>query len=135
MDNTSEKTQWYLAEVVLELKPDAADKSLIFINWMLVNATGPDAAYDKATELGAEQSTHDPTLRINNKSAQTRFRGIRNLTPIHGPLEHGTEITFDAITDVSEEQIQKLVTEKSELSVFLQRDDEPDWPTAEEYGL
>ena len=115
-----EDAKWYLADIVEEIRIEGEDNSLVHINLILIRADSPEEAYERSLEIGKQseiiyQNTDDQTVT-------TIFRGLRNLYVIHDELEHGSELIYEEKEDLDEEQIQKLVRSKAELSVFTPRD-------------
>ncbi len=47
--------RWYLADVVLEHRVEGGTENLVYVNTHLIEASSPDAAYDKAVALGLQE--------------------------------------------------------------------------------
>ncbi|MFN2510552.1 MAG: DUF4288 domain-containing protein [Pyrinomonadaceae bacterium] len=83
---------------------------------MLVRADSPDEAYNKAIELGrrSEISYENP----EGKSVAHVFRGIKDMNVIHDELEHGAELNYEEGIAVSNEEIERMLQLKEQLTVF-----------------
>jgi hypothetical protein len=109
--------EWFLAELVEEIRVGGSKRNIVHINYVIVRAASPRAAFARATALGKQSA-----ISYKNemgKKVTIRFRGLRNLDVIYDPLEDGCEIMFEEKLGVSEKGIKKLVRSKSELEVFL----------------
>ena len=65
--------RWYIADVVLEHKIEDDPRNVVHINSLLVEATSPEEAYDKAMKLGQADETEYPNTA--GKPVTVRFRG------------------------------------------------------------
>ena len=110
--------KWYLADIVLEINIEDDPRKVVHTNLVLVRADSPEEAYQKAIELGtANEASWE---NIDRKRVTFRFRGLRNLNVIlFGKLEHGVELIYGENIGMDEAAIQKWVTPKEELGVFL----------------
>ena len=109
--------KWYLADIVLEITIEGDPRNVVHTNLVLIRASSPEEAYQKAVELGtANEQSWD---NIDGKDVTTRFRGLRDLNVILGELEHGTELSYGERIGLDESAIQKWVTPKEGLGVFL----------------
>jgi hypothetical protein len=122
---------WYIAEVVLEITVEGATQNVVHINYLLVRAESPEDAYEKALRLGAEHET--TYLNDDKKEVEIFFRGLRNLTIIYEPLEHGAELLYEEKLGLSKEAIDGLVQPRERLSVFkpIEKSLGPDYASAE----
>ena len=109
--------KWYLAEIVQEITVEGDPRNVVHTNLVLVRADSPEDAYPKAMELGTagEQSYEN----IEGRLVTFRFRGLRDLNVVHGELEHGAELSYGEHIGMDESAVQKWVTPKEELGVFL----------------
>ncbi|MEP7293014.1 MAG: DUF4288 domain-containing protein [Chloroflexota bacterium] len=115
-----EDAKWYLADIVQEFQIEDEASSLVWINLILIRADSPEEAYERSLEEG---NSHNSTyLNTDGKRVSSVFRGLRNLYVIIDKLEHGSELIYEEKDDLNEEQVQKLLRSKSELSVFTPRD-------------
>jgi Domain of unknown function (DUF4288) len=118
--------EWYLAELIQELVVAEDPCNMVWRNLTLVHANSPDEAYEKALSLGNSGDTE--YLNPSGKLVRIRFRGIAFMDVVHDPLEHGAELTFSSQTQVSEEELSRLIRSKEELELFrpIRRLDGPD---------
>jgi Domain of unknown function (DUF4288) len=109
--------QWFLCQHVEEIRVQRHKRSIVHINYVLIQAKTPNEAYRKAIELGKEAN-----MTYKNRAGETvtiRFLGLRNLDVIHDALEHGCEIMFYEHVGMTKAGIEKLVRKKEQLEVFL----------------
>ena len=111
--------QWYLADLVIEIRVEEDPRSVVHINTVLVHANSPIEAFEKSLLLGAEQ-VGDPYLNPAGKRVDSRFVGLKDLAVIHDQLEHGAELFFVEMTDVKPDAIPTLVKTRDNLSVFFE---------------
>ena len=109
--------KWYLADLVIEIQIEDDPRNVVHINTVLVRAESPEEAYSKALALGGQQESTD--INTEHKIVKFIFRGLAELEVISNELEHGTEILYSEKIDVPEEQIDKMLSKKEELSVFM----------------
>jgi hypothetical protein len=119
--------QWYLAEIVEEIKVEDDPRNVVHANLMLIRADSPDEAYDRALQLGkeGEMRYHNPA----GKEVSARFRGLKSLGVIYDKLEHGAELRYSERIAMPEEETQKLLVPKEQLEVFrpIRRSEGPDY--------
>lgn len=111
-----EDAKWYLAWLVEEIIVEDDPRNIVHTNLMLVRADSPHEAYEKAIELGkeSEMSYENP----DGKSVVSVFRGIKDLNVIHDELEHGAELDYEEKVDIPNEEIERMLTPKEQLTVF-----------------
>ncbi len=116
-------SKWYLAWLVEEITVEDDPRNIVHINLMLVRADSPDDAYERALELGkqSELSYENP----EGKLVVCAFRGIRDMNVIHDELEHGAELNFEETIGVSNDDIERMVRPREQLTVFRQDDNSP----------
>ena len=110
--------QWYIADLVEEIRVEDDPRTVIHVNTVLVRADSPDEAHERATALGQQHSlpSHE---NPDGKRVTTRFRGLAQLNVIHEPLEHGAELTFrEVVTSTASSAIRGLVRRRDRLAVF-----------------
>ncbi len=107
---------WYIAQVVLEITVEGESRNVVHINYLLVRAESPDAAYDEALRLGSEHKSS--YANKDGKRVQIDFRGLRNLSVVYEPLEHGTELLYEERTGVPKADLDGLILPKQSLAVF-----------------
>ncbi len=116
MGHIPKDVEWFLAEIVLEIKVEGDSRNVVHNNWTLVRAHTAEEAYERAVQLGKGQESE--YLNPEGKRVQFTFRGLRELSCIHDPLEHGSEITFEERIGISEDDVLKMLTPKTDLDVF-----------------
>jgi hypothetical protein len=107
---------WYIAQVVLELIVENESRNVIHINYLLVKASSPDDAYEKALRLGHEHESE--YVNSGNQRVKIFFRGLKNLDIVYDHLEHGAELLFEERVGVDEKDLAALTQPKERLSVF-----------------
>lgn len=118
--------KWYIADIVLEFVIEDDSRNVVHVNTMLMKATSPEDAYNKAMELGKSEETEYPNS--DAKKVTVRFRGLRDLNVIHDELNHGAELSFEEEVGVSESAIRERVRDKSNLALFKTFEEERDIP-------
>ena len=108
--------EWFLADLVEEIRVAGSKKNIVHINYVLIYASSPNEAYTQAMELGKQSRTS--YQNSDGKKVTIRFRGLGNLDVIHEPLEHGCEIMFREKLGITEKGIKKLIRTRRELEVF-----------------
>jgi len=112
-----DNAEWFLAEIVQEIRVDGCKRNIVHINSVIVHASSPHAAYVRATEMGKRGNSSYVNER--GKRVTIRFRGLRNLDVIYDPLEDGCEIMYTEKLGLTEKQMSKLVRPKGQLEVFM----------------
>jgi hypothetical protein len=122
-----EDAKWYLAEIVEEIKVEGASTNVVHNDLVLIHASSPEEAYEKAIAKGEEANiTYENT---EGQAVTVTFRGLSELNVILDELEDGAEIAYEEMEDLSEEEIQEMLPPKEELGVF--QVDEADSSTPE----
>jgi Domain of unknown function (DUF4288) len=112
-----EDSEWYVADLVMEITVHGASSNVVHRNLTLVNAHSPEEAHEKATRFGYKSETsYENTKR---QLVEIRFRGIAELDVVYEPLEDGAELMFEERIGVSSEEIQRLIPSKEQLDVFV----------------
>lgn len=126
-------TEWYLADLVVEIRIENEPRNTVHTNTVLVRADSPEEAYSKALELGEEENNEYENPDGNQ--VEFKFRGLKNLYAIYDELEHGAELFYDEEFEVSEEDIKKMVRPKEKLGVFAPRvnEDKPNYVAKDIY--
>ena len=108
--------KWYVAELVSETKVEDDQRNVVHRDFVLVEASSPEEAYEKSLQLGRENNAtfENP----EGKVVRITFRGIAELGVIGAELKHGTEILFKEQIGVPENRIQQLIAPKERLGVF-----------------
>jgi hypothetical protein len=112
-----DNAEWFLAEIVQEIRVTGCKRNIVQLNFVIIHASSPEAAYDRAHKFGKKGNMSYTNEK--GKRVSIRFRGLRNLDVIYDPLEDGCEIMFDEKLGVTEAGIKKLVRPKKNMEVFL----------------
>jgi len=102
--------EWFLAEIVQEIRVAGCKRNIVHQNFVIIHARSPTAAYNRACELGKRGDRS--YINENRKRVTFRFRGLRSLDVIYDPLEDGCEIMFIEKLGVTEKGIKKLVNDQ-----------------------
>ena len=133
MTYTPKNVQWYLAELVMEYKIEGDSRNVIHINTILVRADLLEEAFEKAEQLGRQGE--DTYCNEKNQQVIWKYRGLRDLNFIYEELEHGAELIFEEKINLSEDEVQEIITSKSQLNVFcpnnLKDSSKPDYSCQE----
>jgi hypothetical protein len=117
MAHIPEDVQWFLADLVEEIRVQGRKRNVVHINYVLVRANTRAEAYREAVKLGkrANQSYRNSEGKI----VTHRFLGLHDLDAIFEPLEHGCEIMFTERIGLSAAGLRRLIRKKQELEAFL----------------
>jgi hypothetical protein len=126
MAHVPDDAEWFLAQVVEEIRVAGSKRNVVHINYVIIRADSPEAAYDRAMALGKQGETS--YVNELGKRVTIRFRGLRDLDVIYEPLEDGCEIMYAEKLGVSPKGIRRLVRPKKELEVFLPIRERPGRP-------
>jgi hypothetical protein len=108
--------QWFLADIVEELKVGDAEDSTVWINTHLIKASSPEEAYEKALSHG--KLCESTWINTEGEQVVSRFRGLRDLLLIYEKLEDGAEIMWEEQEDVSEKEIQEMIKPRALLGAI-----------------
>ncbi|HEY9510707.1 MAG TPA: DUF4288 domain-containing protein [Verrucomicrobiae bacterium] len=128
--------EWFLAELIVEIKVTGSKRNVVHINYVIVRANSPEEAYKRANEIG-KQSTNSYLNEKGNRVTK-RFRGLRGLDVIYDPLDDECEIMFVEKLGVPEERFKRMVCPKRRLEVFQpirNRPGRPDYSSGEIMAL
>jgi Domain of unknown function (DUF4288) len=108
--------KWYLAWLVEVITVEDDPRNIVHTNLMLIRADSPDEAYERALELGnqLEMSHENP----DGKLVVCAFRGIRDMNVIHDELEHGAELNYEEKVGVLNDDIERMLTPRDQLTIF-----------------
>src|SRR5258708_34582100 len=85
--------EWYLADIVLLHTIEDDSENVVYINFVLIHASSPENAYEKALERGHNQeAVYENT---ESKRVTGTFIALRELNGIHGKWEHDRELTYN----------------------------------------
>jgi hypothetical protein len=108
--------EWFLADIIQELKVADADDSTVWINTHLIKASSPEEAYEKALNHG--KLYDNSWTNTDGELVVSRFRGLRDLLLIYEKLEDGAEIMWEEQEDVSEQDIQEMIKPRALLGAI-----------------
>jgi hypothetical protein len=108
--------EWFLADMIQELKVADAEDSTVWINTHLIRASSPDEAYDKALNRG--KLYEDSWTNTDGQQVVSRFRGLRDLLLVYEKLEDGAEIMWEEQEDLSEQDIQEMIKPRAQLGAI-----------------
>jgi Domain of unknown function (DUF4288) len=120
--------EWYIADIVEEIRVEGDRRNVLHINQVLVRADSPGEAYARSLELGKHCNLTYRNQR--GKNVRINFRGLRDLSVVHDKLEHGAELSYQEMVGVTERKIRKWIRTKEELGVFAA----PQKPTGPDYA-
>ena len=108
--------EWFLADLIQELRVGDAKESTVWINTHLIKATSPEEAFEKATNLG--KLCESSWTNTDGEKVVSRFRGLRDLLLIYEKLEDGAEIMWEEQEEISEEEIQEMIKPRALLGAI-----------------
>ena len=122
MSNIPDKdnVKWYLAEIVEEIKVEGERENVVHNNLVLIQASSSEEAYQKALARGEE--SNDSYENPDGKQVTVTFRGLSDLNVIPDDLEDGSEIAYEEMIDVPEDEITEMLQDKDQLGVFQAAD-------------
>ena len=116
MGHISSDAEWYIAELVIEITVHGGRCNVVHRNMVLVKASSPGEAYDKAIQFGKGNETEYKNLR--GQLVEIRFRGVSKLDVMYEPLGDGAELYFTEDQGIAESEIQKMIPPKERLGIF-----------------
>jgi Domain of unknown function (DUF4288) len=116
MSYTPKDAHWFIGQLVEEFRVEGSKRNAVHINSVLIEASSPEQAYQKAVELGRQ--ANNEYENPEGKKVVHRFAGLRNLDVIYFPIEHGCEIMFEERLGVGPAALRKLVRKKNDLEAF-----------------
>lgn len=127
MTYISEDTKWYLADIVMECQVEGNPQNVVHINTLLIRSDSPEEALERAESLGKDEE--NSYLNPTDQQVTWFYRGLRELSVITEDLEDGAELMYEERVGVSPEELQGMVRERSQFSVFQPLTDrEPSYP-------
>lgn len=112
------KGDWFLVEVIEICEPANADisdtsrRATTWGNCLLINASTPSKAFDKAVKIG---KAGNYSFKGRGEKMKWKFAGIGDLLPIYEDLADGTEIMWRDYGNIQSKRIDKIVKTKKEL--------------------
>jgi Domain of unknown function (DUF4288) len=116
MAHIPDDAKWFIAQLVEEFRVEGSKRNAVHINYVLIEASRPGEAYQKAIKLGRQ--ANNQYENPEGKKVVHRFVGLRDLDVVYFPIEHGCEITFEERLGVGPAALRKLVRRKRDLEVF-----------------
>ena len=110
------KMEWFLADLIQQFTFANGDGPLVWVNTVLIKASGLEEAYEKALKRG---DRYDSTF-VNTDGIEVKvtFRGLRNLFLIYEELEDGAELIYEEFDEISEDEIAAMISPKEQLAAF-----------------
>ncbi|MFN8389963.1 MAG: DUF4288 domain-containing protein [Bdellovibrionota bacterium] len=108
--------EWYIADLVVEIRVQGRKRRAVHINKLLVRAKSPEQAYKNALILGKAQNVS--YLNTDNKRVSFTFRGLQQLNVVHDKLGHGAELSYTEKLSVSAKRVRAMLSKKNDLAVF-----------------
>ena len=108
-----EDMEWFLAELIQQFAYANEDKRDVWVNTILVKASNPEEAYEKALKFG--EAYNEKYINSDEVEVTVTFRGLRNLYLVYDKLEDGAEIIYEELEEISENEIAAMVTPKEQL--------------------
>ena len=111
-----EDTEWFVAELIMEIIVHGASRNVVHRNLILIRAAQPEVAYQRACYWGnrAETCYENPL----GQSVEIKFRGISKLDVVVDPLIDGGEVYFEESVGVTPEQLASWIVPKEQLQAF-----------------
>ena len=107
---------WYIADIIEEITVQGYKSCSLHINTVLIEASSPEDAFEKATVIG---NTYNITYKnVYQKDVVCKFRGLQNLNVIDGKLEHGVELSYVRRDRIKPSSVERFVSDKADLAVF-----------------
>ncbi|HEU0122515.1 MAG TPA: DUF4288 domain-containing protein [Bryobacteraceae bacterium] len=104
---------WYLADLVTEVRVEGEERSVVHFDLHLVQAANAAEAYDKALRIGGGKAKQ--YLRNDGNLMSSIFRGLNDLVAMDGEFADGERILFRFQPEMTEEEIQHVVTPRDYL--------------------
>jgi hypothetical protein len=124
MSDIPSSSEWYWAEIIEEIRISGEAERTVLLNTVLVHAGDPDAAYERAQEIG--RSYDGEYVNTDGQQVTCRFAGLRDIGVIYDGLVHGAELFYSEETGVSDEDLADMATPKEHMTLFSLVEDEPE---------
>jgi Domain of unknown function (DUF4288) len=109
--------EWFLAGLVEEIRVAGSKRNIVHINYVIIRARSPEAAYKRALRIGGRGATTSYE-NPHGKMVTLRFRGLESLDIIYEPLGDECEVMYREKLGVIEKGIRRMVRPKDKLEVF-----------------
>ena len=101
---------FYLADLVVEIRSEGQPASTVQFEMYLILAASAEEAYDKALRIGGTKAKR--YLRNDGQLMEFIFRGLNDLVMVSEELKDGSRILHRTQMDVTEDEIQSVITDK-----------------------
>lgn len=121
---------WYVASYLqrfayVERGEEAeGDRFTVWENTVLIQASDPNEAYEKAMRLAKDDS--QPYKNVDGDMVDVVFEGFSSLLPIYDELEDGAEIIWRRYEDMPLRKIHEWAAPKDQLEVFRDSEEDPE---------
>ena len=132
MAHVPKDAEWFLAALVEEIRVAGSRRNIVHINYVIIRARSPEAAYARAMNIGKRSAMSYENL--HGQKVTIRFRGLGNLDVIYDPLGDECEIMYREKLGVTEKGIRRMLRPKRQLEVFMpirERPGRPDFSSQE----
>jgi Domain of unknown function (DUF4288) len=116
--------EWFRADLIQEFTFSNGDGPLVWVNQILIHATSLEQAYEKALAHG--YLYNDSYENSDGDQVTVRFRGLYDLYLIYDKLEDGAELLYTEYDEITEEEIQAMITTKEKLAAFVTHGVDPE---------
>jgi Domain of unknown function (DUF4288) len=113
MNRIKNNNRWYLAGILERCEPVGNDKrnpkrrGTTWLNHMLIEASSPKHALNKALKLG--KSSTRRYKAISGQTLQWKFLGLAELLPIYEDIEDGAELMWTDLGNISANKAEKYI--------------------------
>jgi hypothetical protein len=109
-------TEWFLAELVEEIRVSGEDGQEIHAILVLIQASEPETAYSKALDWGRAHELD--FTNTEGRPVTIRYLGISSLNVVYEPLVDGAELIDSIYGEATPELLGRLLVQKCQLNVF-----------------
>jgi hypothetical protein len=125
--------EWFRADLIQQFSFANGDNPLVWVNQVLIRADSLELAYTKALAHG--ELYNETFTNSDGELVTVRFRGLEDLYLIYDKLEDGAELLYTEYDDLTEEDIEKMITPKEKLAAFEAHDPATPQPKLPRYRL
>ena len=129
---SSPGNEWYIAQIVEYVRVAGDRRSVVHVNYLLIEAPNAEEAHRKACAIGevSEAKYKNPAGAL----VSIEFLGVRELSRVAESIGDGTELLFTEHVGMSPREARRLVRPRKALSVFRPNAvlaEHPDYSSAE----
>ena len=123
-DKDVSPVDWYVARILVRFEYYDENKSNLnrrckaWENQILIKATSPEEAYEKALDHGKLHEEGEAWDENTGRKGSWQFEGLTSLLPIYDELEDGAEITWTEYKNKTVRKIKSWASPKDQLQVF-----------------